>query len=274
VVGAFGRPEVRKTEPRICLYDTDKTDRRDQTIPQNQLSSDEDIPLSPLNPMPDRSGLRRPSHCLSIDAQYPRRGKPSADLLFDPFRTLSDRLQPRSATGGAEIGYRIRRPAIVTRQQVFLPRIGEGDGTRCTARHHPTVPTNQGPGITFSVEKQEHAGVTTQGLTDGLVQERAQDSDAILAAKISHFYLGYISRIGRRHEQMVPGFHTQGLERYMRRGDDQERPFRLCSHPGHLSRVVPRFLGLLESRIFLAIDPNQADIRERKEDTGSGANDN
>src|SRR5262245_27805766 len=48
----------------------------------------------------------------------------------------------------------------------------------------------------------------------------------------------------------------------------------LGSHPGYLPRVVTRFLGFLERRILFAINPNQADVLERKKENGSGSHDN
>jgi hypothetical protein len=75
VIGTFGGSEIRHAEACVRLYNSNETHRRERPTPQQQLCSDDDIPLPLLNPPPQNLGLRRFPHGISIEPNHCRMGK-------------------------------------------------------------------------------------------------------------------------------------------------------------------------------------------------------
>ena len=174
MIGTFGGSEIRHAESCVRLHNPNEAHRRERPTPQQQLCSDDDIPLSLLDPPPEGLGLRWLPHGISIEPNHCRVRKQSLRILFHPLCALPDQLHARAGTGDTGLGDGRNVSAVGTEQTTCLSRVHQRHTTGRTAGNLAAVTTDEGAGIALPVEKQQDTGPATDRLPDGL--ERAAGS--------------------------------------------------------------------------------------------------
>jgi hypothetical protein len=151
-------------------------------MPQQQLCSDDDIPLTLLDPSPDGLSLRWSSHGISVNPNYCRVREQSFRIFFHPLCALPNYLHPRTGTGDTGLGDGRTISAVGTEQATCLPGVHQRDTTGKTAGNLAAVTTDQGTGIALPIEKQQDTGPATDRPPDGLKERVAQYRTATMIA--------------------------------------------------------------------------------------------
>jgi hypothetical protein len=180
MIRTFGGSEIRHAESCVRLHNPYEAHRRERPAAEQQLCSNEDIPLHLLDPPPKGLGLRWPVHGISIEPNHYRVGKQSLYILFYPLCALSDQLHARAGTGGAGLGDGCNVPAVGTEQAIRLPRVHQCDTTNRTAGNLAAVTTDEGTGIALPVEKQQDTGPAADSVLNGPNERLAQHRAATM----------------------------------------------------------------------------------------------
>jgi hypothetical protein len=131
---------------------------------------------------------------------------------------------------------------------------------------------HEGARVGFSVEKQQHACATPNGIAYCLLKPGAQKGAPIHPSKIHDFDLRQGFRPMGRFEDRRRWLEATRLQGEMRRTQHEKRLLIVRSHPGDVPSVISRFLGFLQRGILFPIDPDQAERMQWNEHGGPCAN--
>ena len=250
--------EVREREPRIGVDDRGDLDAGEVVALRHHLRPDEHGRARRREAL-ERLAERAVARCrVRVQADPLQPGQPPLELCVEPLRPGSDACQLDRAALGARLRHLDRVAAVMA----VKPRVGvqrQRDVAAAAASRHAARAAVDGARDSPAVQEENRAPAAFLDRRE-LCEKRRRQRVASLAAEVDELH--------RRHRRADPRRERETLEarpalRPRRRAPvDGDRPLERRALRRDRARVVARIGLLLERRVVLLVDDDEAELAE------------
>ena len=277
--GALGGAEIRQLQRKVGVDDADEGHAREVEALGDHLRAEEHVVFTGAEVRQDLSEQVLLAHGVRVDAGHAGTREELGDGLLDLLGTVTLPADLGRPAARAEHRGTLLMVAQMAAGGVVGPVQRQGDTAALALHGFAAIRTDQRARVTATIQEEDRLLAPFEARADAVGQLAGEDVLALrvqdLAAHVhdpESRHRAVVDALGHDVQGIAPGRRVlPGLQR--RRGGTQHagRAEDRGAHHRDVASVVHRRLALLERRLVLLVDHDEAQVRERGEDRGAGA---